>query len=180
MKRRFWFAFAAFAVPALAFCPSAARAQSQSDIMLPQAEAPAPDAATLGLARALVGKTESNDVTTLPWLGLPMGMFMRQLHIVPREHARIVFREALVPVLQKHVAELHEIEAQSYASAMSADDLKAVNAFYDSPAGLALLRMHDPLLKLNMAGVEQLLQTLKPEIQTRVDETLKAHGWSKG
>jgi hypothetical protein len=36
------------------------------------------------------------------------------------------------------------------------------------------------LVKLNSAAVEQLLQTLKPEIQTRVDETLKAHGWSKG
>jgi hypothetical protein len=171
---------AALAFPALALCSSAARAQSQSDIMLPQVEAPAPDAAALRLARALVDKTASNDVTSLPWLGMPAGMFMRQLHITPREHARIVFREALLPVLQKHLAEFHEIEAETYAAAMSVDDLKAANAFYDSPAGLALLRMHDPLVKLNSAAVEQLLQTLKPEIQTRVDETLKAHGWSKG
>ena len=148
--------------------------------MLPQVEAPAPDAAALRLAHALVEKTASNDVTAMPWLGLPMGMFMRQMHIMPREHARIVFREALVPVLQKHMAELHDIEAETYATEMSVDDLKAINAFYDSPAGLALVRMHDPLLKLNMAGINQLLQTLKPEIQTRVDETLKSHGWSKG
>ena len=148
--------------------------------MLPKVAAPAPDAQALSLARRIVASTESDDISALPWIGLPMGMFMQQWHITPRDHARIIFSEALTPVLQKHIAEFHEIEAVTLSTDLSVDDLKAVSAFYDSPAGLALLRMHAPLLKLNMAGLQQLLQTLKPEMQSKVDEALKAHGWTKG
>ncbi len=153
-----------------------ARAQSPGNVTQP----PPPSAQALGLARALVGKTEQADVTTLPWLGMPMGAFMQHLHISPHEHGRIIFREALLPVLQKHAADFAEIEAQTYAADMSLDDLKAVNAFYDSPAGLALLRMHAPLLKMNEVAIAQLLKTLKPEIENKVDGVMKAHGWKVG
>ena len=147
--------------------------------MLPAVQAPAPDPQALSLARALVAKTETGGVTSLPWLGPPMGMFMQQWHITPRDHAQIIFREALVPVLQKHEAEFRDIEARTLAADMSVDDLKAVNAFYDSPAGLAMLRMHEPLLKLNLAAFQQLLEKLKPEMQPKVDDALKSHGWIK-
>ena len=173
--------FHLYALAALAVCgAAAARAQSQDDIMLPHVQAPAADPQALSLARALVAKTEPDDITAMPWTGMPMGMFMQQWHITPHDHAQVIFHEALVPVLQKHVAEFREIEAKTYAENLSVDDLKAINAFYDSPAGLATLRMHENLLKLNMAGLQQLLQTMKPEMQTKVDDALKTHGWTKG
>ena len=166
---------------ALAVCgAAAAHAQSQNDIMLPPVQAPAVDPQALSLARALVAKTEPDGITGMPWTGMPMGMFMQQWHITPREHAQVIFHEALIPVLQKHAAEFREIEAKTYATDLGLNDLKAINAFYDSPAGLATLRMHEKQMKLNMAGLQQLLQTLKPEMQTKVDDALKTHGWTKG
>ena len=158
------------------------RAQAQADITLPTiaADEAQPGAAAMSLARALVAKIDTGEITAVPGLGMAMAQFMPDLHITPREHVRTVFAEAVVPVLRKHAATFREIEARSYARDMSLDDLKAINAFYDSPAGLALLRMHAGLLKLNMAGLQQLLQTLKPEIASKVDEDLKARGWTKG
>ena len=145
--------------------------------MLPQISAAAPDPQALSLARKIVARTESADIAASPWLGMPMGMFMQQWHITPREHARVVFAEALQPVLRKHMAEFQEIEARTLSTDLSLADLKAIDAFYDSPAGLAMLRMHAPLLKLNMAALQQLLQTLKPELQPKITESLAAPGW---
>jgi len=139
---------------------------------------PSPEA--VSLARTLVDKSSDGDVAALNFLGPPMVGLLTELGFVRPEQFKTVVDEVIIPVLKQHQPELNEIQAQSYAALLSVDDMKGAIAFYDSAAGRDLVRIHAPRLAMNLAGVSQLLETLKPQIEARANETLKAHGWSKG
>lgn len=157
--------------PALAQNPDAFAAD-------PDAHPPSPEA--LALARQLVAETDTGDIATLGWLSLPMGRLMHDLAIVKPEQSKAIMHDAIIPVLTRHAAELRDIQAKTFAAVLTMDDLKGAVAFYATPAGKALVAIHGPLLQLNLAGVTAWLETLKPEIQAKLDEVQKAHGWGKG
>jgi hypothetical protein len=60
------------------------------------------------------------------------------------------------------------------------DDMKAAIAFYDTKAGADYARSWQPVLKLNKAGIDKLIETLRPEIEAEAKVVMKKHGWTKG
>jgi hypothetical protein len=146
----------------------------------PDPAAAPPSPAALALARTLVAKSSSDDIASLLFLYPPMARFLRIVGMLDVDRSMIVIREAMFPVLKQHRAEIDELQAQTYASKLTMDDMKAAIAFYETPAGVDYVRMRSPLLKLDSAGVNQLLATLMPQIETKAKEVMKAHGWTKG
>jgi hypothetical protein len=158
-------------------CHTPAMAQSAAALAVDvNATPPSPQA--LGLARTLAAETSTGDVATLGWLSMPLGRLMHKMGTLTAEQSRAVMQDAVIPVLRAHAAELAEIEARTYAAVLSLDDLKAATAFYATPAGKSLIRMHAPLLQANLVAVTQLLENLKPEMQPKVRDALQAHGWT--
>ena len=88
--------------------------------------------------------------------------------------------EAILPLLREHYDGLVDIQAKSYAQALSNDDLTAILAFYNTKAGQDLVRAQPALTQARLTGVTQWIGALQPEIQARVEKTAKAHGWTNG
>ena len=153
---------AALAVPQLA---SPLRAQT-------------PDAVTMALAKQLVAKTAGERDQVIAGMSGPMVGFMQQMGVTDPTKARQLVDEAIMPLLREHYEELIDIQARSYAQALSVDDLKATLAFYDTKAGQDLIRAQPALAQARVTGLTQWMGTLQPEMQSRVAKTAKAHGWS--
>jgi hypothetical protein len=139
-----------------------------------------PSPAALALARTLVTKSSNDDIATLSFLYPPLARFLRVMGLLDPDRSMIVIREAIFPVLKQHRAEIDELQAQTYAARLTMDDMKAAIAFYETPAGVDYVRMQSAVLKLDSAGVNQLLATLMPEIEAKAKVVMKAHGWTKG
>ena len=70
-------------------------------------------------------------------------------------------------------------EAQAYAETLSVDDLKAVLAFYETKAGRDLIKAQPMLAQLRIRGMTAWMVEIQPEMQTRMAEIMKKHGWDK-
>ena len=136
------------------------------------------DAATLALAKQLVAKTAGDRDQVITSLSAPMVGFMQQMGINDPTKAKQLVDEAIMPLLREHYDELVDIQAKSYAQALTPDDLKATLAFYDTKAGQDLVRAQPALAQARVAGLTQWMGTLQPEMQARVAKIAKAHGWS--
>jgi hypothetical protein len=144
-------------------------------------EPPAPPSPqALALARTLVAKSSNDDVAALSFLYPPMARLMMRANLLDPDRVMIVTREAMLPVLRKHKAEIDAFQAETYASILTVDDMKAAITFYDTPAGADYVRSWAPVLKLNRAGIDKLIDTLKPEIDAEAKVVMKKHGWTKG
>jgi len=131
----------------------------------------------LTLARQLVLKAEGDRNTTIQSISTPMVGMMQQMGVRDPAQAQALVSEAIIPVLQEHFDQLLTIEAQSYASVLSVDDLKAAIAFYDSPAGQDMIRAQPQLAQAKITGMTQWMGTLRPELQTKIQAMMQAHHW---
>ncbi len=155
---------------ALVLSPLAASAQT--------AAAPSPEA--LKLARELVVKTSGDRAATLQGISGPMVGMMQQMGIKQPDRAQALVQEAVMPILTEHFDDLTTLRAKEYASLLSVDDMKAISAFYDTPAGRSLIKAQPQLAQATMTGMTQWMGALQPEMQTKIQQVLKAHGWDKG
>ena len=138
------------------------------------------DPQSLALARQLVEKSAGNRDLVLGSMGRPMVGMMQQMGVTDPEKAQQMVDEAIMPLLREHYDSLVDIQAQSYAKALSATDLKAILDFYNTPAGEDLIKAQPQLTQARVTGLTQWIGALQPEIQDRVQKTAKAHGWTNG
>jgi hypothetical protein len=68
---------------------------------------------------------------------------------------------------------------QAYAQVLTADDLKAILAFYNSKAGANLIAVQPKLAQLRITNITQWMSKLQPEIQTKIQAIVLSHGWDK-
>jgi mannose/fructose/N-acetylgalactosamine-specific phosphotransferase system component IIC len=162
--------FAASAAPAYCQAPATPGATPAAAPATPSPEA-------LALAQTLVVKSGTGRMSAMSGLTLPMARVMHEL-AVGQEHSNVVIHEAIMPTIEDHDDDLTEIQAQSYATILSLDDMKAAIAFYESQAGKDLVRAHPQIMMANMGGLNALFQKLMPEFKTKTDEVLKNHGWT--
>lgn len=145
---------------------------------LAQTAAPSPEG--LRLARELVAKTEGDRTSMLQSISGPMVGMMQQMGVQQPDRAQVLVQEVVLPVLSGHFDDLLAIQAKSYASVLSVDDMKGALAFYNTPAGQNLIRAQPQLAQLKLAGMTQWIGGLQGELQTRIQQTMKARGWDKG
>ena len=126
------------------------------------AQAPAPDPQTLDLARQLVTKTSGERDQTLAGISGPMAGFMQQMGVSDPTKARQLVDEAIMPLLRDHYSELLDIQAKSYAQALTPDDLKATLAFYNTQAGQDLIKAQPMLAQARVTGMTQWIGALQP------------------
>jgi hypothetical protein len=138
---------------------------------------PPPSAEALRLARTLTEKSGGGRLATMNGMSLPISKVIRQLHVGPA-HAEVVMHEALFTVLEEHSDDLTNIQAMSYATTLSIDDMKAAIAFYDSPAGKDMVKYRNKMVMATTVGVMQLFEKLQPAFAAKTEEVLKAHGWT--
>ena len=154
---------------ALALSPFAASAQTA---------VPGPEA--LALARDLVVKTSGDRDATLQSIGGPMAGMMQQIGISQPDRAKALVQEAVMPILTTHYDDLLAIKAKSFAAVLSVEDMKAIGAFYGTPAGQSLIRAQPQLAQATLTGMTQWVTALQPEMQTKIQQVVKSHGWDKG
>lgn len=143
-----------------------------------QGAAPSPEA--LALAREMVAKTGGDRDATLQSMSAPMVGFMRQLGIQDPARAQVLVAEVVMPIITAHYDDLVTRESAAYAQTLSLADLKAIIAFYNTPAGQDLIAAGPGLAQAKITAVTQWMGALQPEMMTRMQEVMKAHGWDKG
>ncbi|HUA76089.1 MAG TPA: DUF2059 domain-containing protein [Acetobacteraceae bacterium] len=145
----------------------------------PDAEALAPTPEALALARTLLTKMNGDPAVTIHQISGPMVGMLQQMGISDPTRARVIVQEALIPLLSSHYDELIEIMAKAYAATLSTDDMKAAVAFYESPAGQNLVAAEPKLAQAKLIGLTQWMSGLQPEMQEKIEEVIKAHGWEQ-
>lgn len=136
------------------------------------------DPAALEAAKAVVAKMQGNRTALFASMAEPMVGYVQQAGVPDREKADVVVREVVLPLMSDHYDELLTITAQSFAQALSAADLQAISAFYDTPAGQSLLKAQPQLAQAQLTGISQWMARLAPELQTKIVSAAKAHGWA--
>ncbi|GJE62717.1 DUF2059 domain-containing protein [Methylobacterium trifolii] len=141
---------------------------------------PAPDAATLKIAREVVMQMQGDRTAVLNTMGAPMVGLMQQMGVKEPDRAQVLVQEVVIPVLTAHYDELLDIQARGYASVLGKEDLQAVGAFYASPAGRRLAVAQPQLAQAQMSGMSQWMQSVMPDMQGKIVQAIKAHGWGPG
>ncbi len=146
---------------------------------LPAAAQPAagPSPESISLARTMLAKMSGDPTATIHQLGGPMVGMLQQMGISDPDRARVIVQEALIPLLANHYDELLSMWAKDYAATLSADDMKAAIAFYESPAGRSLVAAAPKLDQAKFIDLTRWMAGLQPEMQQRIEQALKAHGW---
>ncbi len=173
------------AVAALAIAASlcAARAQTTPPAATPPAPAagaasePSPEATRL--ADEIIAKTSANRQATIRAMSAPMVGMMQQFGVHEPDRAKTMVEEVIMPMLSAHIDELFALQARSYAMTFSVDDLKGLNAFYETPAGRDVLALQPKLSSSLISNTTQWLRALSPELQQKMQAAIKAHGWDK-
>ncbi|WP_238314413.1 DUF2059 domain-containing protein [Methylobacterium crusticola] len=140
----------------------------------------APDAATLKAAREVIVQMQGDRATTLNSMAAPMAGMMQQLGIKEPDRAQVIVQEVVLPTLTAHYDELLDVQARSLASVLAKEDLKAIGTFYASPPGKRFAAAQPQLAQVQMSGMTQWMSGVMPEIQTKVMQAVKAHGWAPG
>jgi uncharacterized protein len=88
--------------------------------------------------------------------------------------------DAMTPILlegfQARLGELSEAVAIIYSSNFSADDLRALTAFYKTPTGQKFLQMTPVVMQQTMAAGQKFGQSVAADMQTRMIEELRKKG----
>ena len=132
------------------------------------------------MARELISRTTADRASTIQGLSGPMVGLMQQIGIRQPDRAQAMVQEAVLPLLNEHFDQLLEIQAKSYASLLSVADMTAALAFYATPAGEDLIHAQPKLAQMQVTGMTQWITSLQPELQARVQQMIKEHGWDKG
>ncbi len=157
--------------------PCSALAQPAST---PNPPAAAPDAATLKAAREVIASMQGDRTTLLNAMAAPMVGMMQQIGVKQQDQAQALVQEVVLPTLTAHYDELLDIQARSYATALGKDDLQTIATFYASPAGRRLAAAQPQLAQAQMAGTQQWMQSVMPEMQGKLTKAIQAHGWTPG
>lgn len=150
---------------------------------VPQPAAPAvtvPDAVTLKAARDVVTQMQGDRTTTLNSMSGPMVGMMQQMGIKEPDRAQTLVQEVVVPMLTARYDELLDIQARSFASVLSKDDLVAIGSFYSTPAGRRLAAAQPQLAQAQLTGMTQWMGQMMPEMQAKLSQAVKTHGWGAG
>lgn len=139
--------------------------------------APAPDAATLDAAKAVVAKMQGDRAAALTAMSGPMVGLVQQMGVKEPDRAQVLVQEVLVPVMTAHYDDLLAMQARSFATVLSKADLLALGAFYDTPAGRNFAAAQPRLAQAQLTGVTQWMGSIAPEMQTKLAQTMKARGW---
>lgn len=157
--------------------PCSAMAQPAAS---PNPPVAAPDAATLKAAREVVAQMQGDRDTMLKAIATPMVGMMQQIGVKQQDQAQVLVQEVVMPTLSAHYDELLDIQARSFAAALGKDDLQAIAAFYATPAGKRLVVAQPQLVQAQMAGTQQWMQSVMPEMQGKLTKAIQAHGWTTG
>jgi hypothetical protein len=150
---------------------------------MPTAKAPVagvPTTEATDAARALVGASRTGGLGALSGLVLPFPKLLSEMGVQPGPRFPVAMRQAVLPVIFEHADDFTVVQVHSYSTLLSLPDMKAATAFYNSPAGQDIVRLRPLLIQREAGPAFKLIATLHPEIDTKVQQTLKAHGWSKG
>ena len=150
----------------------------------PYGDQVAADPERLAVAREVVAAAQGDRKQVLDAMRVPMNGLMQQM-MAPSdakaaERAPILLDEVVMPMLAAHYDELLSVQALSFAAVLSLEDLKAVAAFYKTPAGRNLVKAQPQLAQALLTGMKQWMGTLMPEMQRKTLEAAKAHGWIPG
>lgn len=140
----------------------------------------APDPATLKAAREVVAQMQGDRAALLNAIATPMVGMMQQIGIKQQDQAQALVQEVVLPTLTAHYDELLDIQARSFASALGKDDLQAIATFYATPAGKRLVVAQPQLAQAQLAGTQQWMQSVMPEMQGKLTKAIQAHGWTNG
>lgn len=138
----------------------------------------APDAATLKAAREVVSQMQGDRDALLKAIAAPMVGMMQQIGIKQQDQAQVLVQEVVMPTLSAHYDELLDVQARSFAVALGKEDLQAIAAFYATPAGKRLVVAQPQLAQAQMAGTQQWMQSVMPEMQGKLTKAIQAHGWT--
>lgn len=146
--------------------------------------APMVDPARLALAREVITRGQGDRDATLAALKGPVAALvdqnLRQMGLVAPDKVQIMMDEVMMPILEAHYDEMLDMHALAYAAVFPTEDLRAIAAFYATPAGRRLVKAKPQLAQATLVGLRQWLATLMPEMQQKVAGTAKAHGWVPG
>lgn len=137
---------------------------------------PSPEA--LQAARDVVTHAQGDRTVMLKSMSVPMAGLIQQIGVTQADRAQVLVQEVVMPVLSAHFDQLVDIQARIYASALSVDDLKAVAAFYATPAGHDLTAAQPMIAQAQIAGMSQWMGAVAPEMQGKLLQAVKAHGWA--
>ena len=162
---------AALAQPAPTAAPNAASKA---------APAAAPDPALLKVARETVAQMQGDRTATLSSMAAPMVGMMQQIGIKEPDKAQVLVQEVVMPTLAAHYDELLDIQARGFATVLGKDDLQAIAAFYATPAGKRLAAAQPQLAQIQLAGMQQWMQAVAPDMQGKLVKAVQDHGWGPG
>ncbi|KAA0121498.1 hypothetical protein SAMN02799622_04368 [Methylobacterium sp. UNC378MF] len=145
-----------------------------------QQPATAPDPALLKVARETVAQMQGDRTATLSSMSAPLVGMMQQIGIKEPEKAQVLVQEVVMPTLTAHYDDLLDIQARGFATVLGKDDLQAIAAFYATPAGKHLAAAQPQLAQIQLAGMQQWMQSVMPEIQGKLTKAIQAHGWAPG
>ena len=135
------------------------------------------DPAVLTAARDAVAKMQGDRATVLQSMSAPMAGLVAQMGVREPDRAQVLVNEVIVPTLSAHYDELLDLQARSYVSVLSADDLRAIVAFYNSTAGRNLAAAQPKLAQAQITGMTQWMTGIAPEMQTKLSASIQKHGW---
>lgn len=142
------------------------------------------DAAKLALAREVVARMQADPTEMITAMKGPIAaMFdqlMRQEGVTAPDAAQILTNEVAIPILLGHYDELLNMQAFTYATVLTEEDLHAIAAFYATPAGQRFVKAKPQIAQASLVGMRQWVMALIPEVQQKFVEAAKAHGWVLG
>ncbi len=141
--------------------------------------AEAQDAATLAAARDVITKMQPDRTALLASMAAPMVPLVQQMGVREPDRAQVLVKEVILPTLTANYDALLDSQAKSYASVLSVSDLKALAAFYDTPAGRSFVAAQPRLAQAQLASTTAWMQGIAPEMQAKLGTAIKAHGWAK-
>ena len=165
--------FASFCLGVLLPCSVTAQPANS-----PNPPVAAPDPVTLKAAREVVTQMQGDRTALLNAIAAPMVGMMQQIGVKQQDQAQVLVQEVVLPTLTAHYDELLDIQARSFAGALGKDDLQAIAAFYATPAGKRLVVAQPQLAQAQMAGTQQWMQSVMPEMQGKLTKAIQAHGWT--
>lgn len=140
----------------------------------------APDPALVKVARETVAQMQGDRTATLSAMAGPMVGMMQQIGIKEPDKAQVLVQEVVMPTLTAHYDELLDMQARGFATVLGKDDLQAIAAFYATPAGKHLAAAQPQLAQVQLAGMQQWMQSVMPELQGKIVKAVQAHGWAQG
>jgi hypothetical protein len=150
------------------------------------AEAPAKPAGTpqvaadperLAAAKEVVAAAQGDRAAVLAAMKAPMVGMMQQMGIKEQDRAQVMVDEVVLPTLASHYDDLLSVQALAFAAVLSKEDLKAVAAFYATPAGRNMVKAQPQLSQAMLTGMQQWMGSLAPELREKIAKAAQAHGW---